>query len=592
MNIKKLICLLIIMMLTFTVTAFAATPTFTVVSDFQWTEVGLFSEGLCSVSKNGLYGFMDKTGKIIIKLQYQEAGGFSEGLCLVKQNSKYGFIDKSGRMVIAAKYEDADSFSEGLALVKMNGKYGYIDKTGKMVIAPQWVDATSFGGGTATIKSDKKIKYTSGTVTGFFVPYGVIDKTGKVISAMQWSVAEDLSGSSNLLKIVLKDKYGLLNAAGKIVAAPQWDAVGYFEDGFDIASYKVNNKWGIFDRDGKIITPPQYDRMVVEQNTVIAEGLIPVCKDSLWGYIDYTGKTVINPTWKMVSAFQNGVAIASSGDDKICYIDKTGKVLMEPVDFWDAASFIKDGFARASFKIDAFNSLFGTFDAKGNTIISPDWSHISDFRNGYAIANKGGRLIGTNMMGDADFISGTYHIIDSSGKVIRDLPWDNAEYLSDKYIKVVKYKSNEEGVVHIDPSIEATLKYTIIDITGKIIMESQFTDIMKLEGTYAFNEKAMAIIGNPGLLIAEKGEKVGLMTQSLSLVGNTYWDEFDFNIGNMLPVIQNGKLGLINLSNATMIAAPQFDNSDIRYLNQDQLCAVKKNGKWGMISIPSLKVAK
>ena len=54
--------------------------------------------------------------------------------------SKYGFIDKSGKMVIEPQFDDeidiAGSFIAGLACVRKDGKEGFIDKNGKVVIEP------------------------------------------------------------------------------------------------------------------------------------------------------------------------------------------------------------------------------------------------------------------------------------------------------------------------------------------------------------------------------------------------------------------------------------------------------------------------
>jgi WG repeat protein len=64
-------------------------------------------------------------------------GDFADGLSHWKFGNKYGFIDHSGKLVIKPKFDMTDQFSEGLAAVRINGKWGYIDKTGKMVIEPR-----------------------------------------------------------------------------------------------------------------------------------------------------------------------------------------------------------------------------------------------------------------------------------------------------------------------------------------------------------------------------------------------------------------------------------------------------------------------
>lgn len=48
-------------------------------------------------------------------------------LFLVEQENKYGYIDKTGKIVINYQFDGAGRFSEGLARVKIDNKWGYID---------------------------------------------------------------------------------------------------------------------------------------------------------------------------------------------------------------------------------------------------------------------------------------------------------------------------------------------------------------------------------------------------------------------------------------------------------------------------------
>jgi len=81
------------------------------------------SSALFSVVQNGKWGYIDKTGNIIIKPQFDRASAFSEGLAGVKIGNKHGFIDQNGIIVIEPKFDKAWHFSEGLAIVKI-GKIG------------------------------------------------------------------------------------------------------------------------------------------------------------------------------------------------------------------------------------------------------------------------------------------------------------------------------------------------------------------------------------------------------------------------------------------------------------------------------------
>ena len=123
-----------------------------------------FSEGLAEIKKSGKWGFIDKTGREVIPCRYDDASGFSEGLARVKKSGKWGFVDKTGREVIPCKYDDAFGFSKGLAQVKKSGKWGFIDKTGREVIPCKYDDAFGFSEGLARVKKSGK--------------WGFIDKTG------------------------------------------------------------------------------------------------------------------------------------------------------------------------------------------------------------------------------------------------------------------------------------------------------------------------------------------------------------------------------------------------------------------------------
>jgi len=76
--------------------------------------------GRCSpVSVDGKWGYVDKTGSVVIKPQFDSGGQFSQGLAAVwdKASNKTGYIDTSGAMVILPRFRGANAFSEGLAAV-------------------------------------------------------------------------------------------------------------------------------------------------------------------------------------------------------------------------------------------------------------------------------------------------------------------------------------------------------------------------------------------------------------------------------------------------------------------------------------------
>lgn len=78
------------------------------------------------------------------------------------QGGKFGYIDKSGKVIIAPQFFAAKDFADGLAAVRVeetaDSKYGYIDRTGRMVITPRFNQAGPFSEGLAPIGLDNRLQ--------------------------------------------------------------------------------------------------------------------------------------------------------------------------------------------------------------------------------------------------------------------------------------------------------------------------------------------------------------------------------------------------------------------------------------------------
>jgi hypothetical protein len=100
---------------------------------------------LAAVEVGKLFGFIDKTGKVVIAPRFDAVGGipsgFSEGIAAVRIGQKWGYIDRAGKIVINPQFggdalddELNDwSFHHGIASVLIAGKNGYVDRTGRLI---------------------------------------------------------------------------------------------------------------------------------------------------------------------------------------------------------------------------------------------------------------------------------------------------------------------------------------------------------------------------------------------------------------------------------------------------------------------------
>ena len=177
---------------------------------------------LFTIEVKGKTGYIDNTGKIVIKPQFDEAWGFSEGLAPVRVDDKWGYIDETGKIVIAPQFFEPSPFKEGLASVGaffisgpvngIVGNYGYIDKSGKFVIKPQFGLAFDFSEGLARVHTDDSKK-------------GYIDKSGRVVF---WDAryADNFSNGRAQFQThgnMPDSKTGYIEKTGKIVISPKFD---------------------------------------------------------------------------------------------------------------------------------------------------------------------------------------------------------------------------------------------------------------------------------------------------------------------------------------------------------------------------------
>ncbi|MBO7489055.1 MAG: WG repeat-containing protein [Bacteroidales bacterium] len=77
------------------------------------------------VSVNDKYGLVDTSGNKLTEVEYSSIGQLSEGLCSVEKNGKWGFIsikDGSVSVVVPIEYDRASKFQDGVARVSKNDK--------------------------------------------------------------------------------------------------------------------------------------------------------------------------------------------------------------------------------------------------------------------------------------------------------------------------------------------------------------------------------------------------------------------------------------------------------------------------------------
>jgi tetratricopeptide (TPR) repeat protein len=185
---------------------------------------------------------INKKGKKQCKLQQEvyEVHGFSEGLAHFRNtDDNYGYIDKTGKVVIAPQYDAARPFRNGLAAVSVRGEkgWGFVNQTGETVIKPQFAFVRDFSENKAAVckEGDKLV--------------GFIDKNGKYIINPQFNFAGNFS--EGMANVLIGEKWGFINENGEILIKPQFDDAQPFKNG--LAKICFGEKWGLIDKTGKVI---------------------------------------------------------------------------------------------------------------------------------------------------------------------------------------------------------------------------------------------------------------------------------------------------------------------------------------------------
>lgn len=116
-----------------------------------YQDVILDERGVCCqqnrifVKKDGVYIMLDSDGNRIGTETFENAKAFSGGeYAAVMVDGLWGYVDLSGELIIEPKYDDAKSFSLNLAPVLKNGLWGYIDASENLVVKPQYTKACAF----------------------------------------------------------------------------------------------------------------------------------------------------------------------------------------------------------------------------------------------------------------------------------------------------------------------------------------------------------------------------------------------------------------------------------------------------------------
>lgn len=185
--------------------------------------------------------------------------------------------------------------------------------------------------------------------------YSIIEKDDKPKNNITSNDIVDLK--TGFLVREKDGKIGFFKNDSTKITSYKFDNVNWFTDD-DLCAVEIDGKLGFINKDGRFVINPKYKAEKIGASTSwsnFQNGLCPVTNDGvLWGYIDKSGKVIIDYKFKIAMPFSDGRAFIANFDNECFIINTNGKKLnKEPLSWgwvdsphaWGWVTF-KDGFMK------------------------------------------------------------------------------------------------------------------------------------------------------------------------------------------------------------------------------------------------------
>src|SRR5690606_1983581 len=184
-------------------------------------------------------------------------------------------------------------------------------------------------------------------------------------------------------------KWGYVDTNGSLIIPLEYDGAGNFSEGL-AAVRNQDNKWGYIDKENKLVIPYQFEMALErEKPGEFHQGLAIFRSEekeydiNLNGYIDKTGKVVIEPMFIAPTNFSEGYA-GGIVDFTIQYVDTSGKIAIN-TGYNGYFGKFSEGLAAVMNE-----SLWGFVDYSGELVITHQYDEALDFKDGLAAVKKDG----------------------------------------------------------------------------------------------------------------------------------------------------------------------------------------------------------
>lgn len=388
-----------------------------------------FSEGMMAVwmidkDSQRKYGFVNTAGELVVPCQYSRVYDYSEGLAQVMDaDGHYGFIDKTGKVVVPLEYDDAGDFSGGAVWVMKGEQYGLVNASGELLLPTEYdAGLRVFNDGVASL--------ARATEEGQSVaPYGYVNTKGEIVVPMEYEAAREFYDGVGVVR--KNGKWGAVNASGQLIIPCEYSYLSNFSDG--LATGRKDGEYIVFNTAGQVVFTTSYSVGSFHDGIAVIRAESGNGR-SLSGFIDNTGKVLVEPIYTVAYDFRDGYANVGLGDWddlKYGYIDKTGRVIV-PIEYsgdMGRGGNIQNGLITMTvWDENGQNPVYTTYNSQGEVVDrTGPYDSVGNYSEGLAPVTKDGKT----------------GYIDTEGQLIIPLIYDSGDHFEHGVAQVGVF--NEDG---------------------------------------------------------------------------------------------------------------------------------------------------
>jgi len=340
----------------------------------MWTKSPSSESKLFAFEHDGKTGFIDDTGKVVIRPTMDQevgyVGDFQGGLVRVPSR---GYFDQAGHLMIEDRRDFGLDASDGLVPIG-SGPMTYVDAQGEAVVNVSYL-ARGFHEGLAAFEEAARGGFVDaeGFIRSLSRPgkQGFVDRSGAIAIPAQF--AEVGAFSEGRAKAVVDGVCYIAGPNGYRQGTPTAGAQRCGSSAPDYVSSAC--PVGFIDETGDFVIEPKF-RMV----RAFSEGLAAVQQGSLWGFVDRDGQFVVEPQFDEAQSLHEGLAAVKKGD-LWGYINPGGQMVL-PSKYRSASRF-SDSLALIN------GSTY--IDRQGAVVLEVDYVRASLFVHGLAAVQTGKR---------------------------------------------------------------------------------------------------------------------------------------------------------------------------------------------------------